>query len=85
MRRMHCAGQLFQFPVILQKERGDLPFILFLCHARRSVLELETQALIAQKLLGCLVKDDEGKIRWLTAEVGKLLNTLIDSLNHAAA
>jgi four helix bundle protein len=63
---------------------SDKEFILFLCHARRSVLELETQALIAQKL-GYLVKDDEGKIQGLTAEVGKILNTLINSLNHTAA
>lgn len=41
---------------------------LFFCHARGSLLELETQILIAQRL------------RYMTAELGRMLNALIQSI-----
>jgi four helix bundle protein len=58
---------------------SDRDFALFLCHARGSVHELETQALIAQQL-GYL-RGDAGKlVQALAAETGKMLNGLISSM-----
>jgi four helix bundle protein len=51
----------------------------FLCHARGSLLGLETQALIPRNL-GCLLAENAGRIEELTAETGKILNGLINSL-----
>ena len=56
---------------------SDCEFVLFLCHARGSRLEIETQALIARKL-GYV---QETRIEELTVEVGKMLNGLINALS----
>jgi four helix bundle protein len=58
---------------------SDRDFVVFLCHARGSLLELETQALIARNL-GYLLAENAGRIEELTAETGKILNGLISSL-----
>jgi four helix bundle protein len=48
----------------------------FLLTARGSLLELETQALISERL-GYLTKADAGELAKRSAEVGRLLNGLI--------
>jgi four helix bundle protein len=58
---------------------SDRDFVVFLCHARGSLLELETQALVAQRL-GYLENEDANHIEKLSAETGKILNGLINSL-----
>jgi four helix bundle protein len=58
---------------------SDRDFVVFLCHASGSLLELETQALIARNL-GYLLAENAGRIEELTAETGKILNGLISSL-----
>jgi four helix bundle protein len=58
---------------------SDRAFVVFLCHARGSLLELETQALVAQRL-GDLENEDANHIEKLSAETGKILNGLINSL-----
>ena len=62
---------------------SDKEFVVFLCHARGSLLELETQALIASRL-GYV--DDAGRrsLESQAAEVGKVLNGLIKVLRKAA-
>ena len=56
---------------------SDKEFVVFLCHARGSLLELETQAVIAARL-GYL--DDAGcrALQAQAVEVGKTLNGLIN-------
>jgi len=61
---------------------SDKELVVFLCHARGSVLEVETQALIAKRL-GYFGDDVEERLQGLTAEVGKLLNGLINSLRKS--
>jgi four helix bundle protein len=58
---------------------SDREFVLFLCHARGSLLEVETQALVARNL-GYLLEEKTKRIEGLTVETGKLLNGLISSL-----
>jgi len=62
---------------------SDQDFLLFLCHARGSVQELETQTLIAKEL-GYLQGEAADKIEPLTNEAGKMLNGLISSLRGEA-
>lgn len=57
----------------------DRDFAYFLCHARGSLHELETQAVIAQEL-GYLSEDAGLKLCSLSAETGKMLNGLISSM-----
>jgi len=57
----------------------DREFALFLCHARGSLLELETQWLVAEQL-GYLAEKDAKRIEELTVETGRILNGLIKAL-----
>jgi four helix bundle protein len=52
---------------------------LFFCHARGSLLELETQVLIAQRL-GYLNQSRAEALTKLSAELGRMLNSLIHSI-----
>ena len=52
---------------------------LFFCHARGSLLELETQLLIATEL-GYLSSANSEKVMSLCGEAGRMLNALISSL-----
>jgi four helix bundle protein len=61
---------------------SDKDFVLFLTHARGSVLELETQITIAARL-GYLQAERSTVLTGMTAEVGKVLNGLINSLRES--
>jgi four helix bundle protein len=52
---------------------------LFFCHARGSLLELETQILIAQRLRYLTPQSAEGLIS-NSSELGRMLNSLIQSI-----
>ncbi len=52
---------------------------LFFCHARGSLLELETQILIAQRLLYLSPLRAEALMK-ISAELGRMLNSLIQSI-----
>jgi four helix bundle protein len=54
----------------------DRDFAYFLCHARGSLHELETQALIAKRL-GYLQENESSAMEELLAETGKMLNGVI--------
>jgi len=54
----------------------------FFCHARGSLLELETQILIAQQL-EYLPKSDGEKLIANSAQLGRMLNALIQSLQDS--
>jgi four helix bundle protein len=58
---------------------SDRDFALFLCHARGSLHELETQLLIARQL-GHVDAETSDPLEVLIAETGKMLNGLINSL-----
>jgi four helix bundle protein len=58
---------------------SDRDFSLFLCHARGSLHELETQARIAQQL-GYLQDEMAKHLGELTTETAKMLNGLIGSM-----
>ena len=58
---------------------GD--FQLFLRHARGSLLEVETQLIIACDL-GYLTRSETQRLLKLSAEVGRILNGLIASLKE---
>jgi len=60
---------------------SDGEFILFLCYARGSLHELETQTLIAEQL-GNLQNAAAERIETLTLETGKTLNGLIQFLGR---
>ena len=55
----------------------------FFCHARGSLLELETQVLIARRL-GYLSSSQAEKLTKASAELGRGLNALIESIRAAA-
>jgi len=64
--------------------RSDREFMHFLFHARGSLLELQTQILIAQELQYL----PEGRVQHmqeLANSVGRTLNGLINSLTKSAA
>ena len=61
--------------------RSDKEFERFLLHARGSVLELETQMLLAGEL-GFAGKEDVGEITMKTAEVARGLNALMNSFHR---
>ena len=52
---------------------------LFFCHARGSLLELETQILIAQRLKYLTPPRAEALIK-LSSELGRMLNSLIQNI-----
>jgi four helix bundle protein len=56
---------------------------LFFCHARGSLLELETQILIAQHL-EYLIPLEAEKLIAASAQLGRMLNALIQSLKNPA-
>jgi len=58
---------------------SDGEFTLFLCHARASLHELETQTLIAEHL-GYFQDAAAERIETLTLETGKMINGLIQYL-----
>jgi four helix bundle protein len=58
---------------------SDRDRALFFCHARGSLLELETQILIAQQLEYIAQPDAENLLADL-AQLGRMLNSLIQSL-----
>jgi four helix bundle protein len=65
-----------------QARRSTGEFRQFLGNARGSLVEVETQVLIAREL-GYLVDDESDKLLADAAEVGRLLNGLVNSLpNH---
>jgi four helix bundle protein len=63
---------------------SDRDFAVFLCHARGSLHELETQLLIARDL-GYLREEGMGAMEELIAETGKMLNGLINSMRPKTA
>src|SRR5271167_3933942 len=54
-------------------------FIQFLCHARGSLFELETQIVIAEKL-GYITADIESQVASKITDVARILNGLLTSL-----
>jgi four helix bundle protein len=54
---------------------------LFFCHARGSLLELETQILIAQHL-GYIAPSAAEKLLAKSTQLGRMLNALIHSLKN---
>jgi four helix bundle protein len=54
---------------------------LFFCHARGSLLELETQILIAQHLK-YVVPSEAEKLMTKSTQLGRMLNALIQSLKN---
>jgi len=54
---------------------------LFFCHARGSLLELETQILIAQQL-GYLAPSELERLMANANQLGRMLNALIQSLRN---
>jgi four helix bundle protein len=62
-----------------QGKSSDGEFIVFLAHARESLHELETQALIAHEL-GHFQDGAAERFEDLTQEIGRILNGLIQSL-----
>ncbi len=54
---------------------------LFFCHARGSLLELETQILIAQHLK-YVAPSDAAKLMANSSQLGRMLNALIQSLKN---
>ncbi len=63
---------------------SDRDFAVFLCHARGSLHELETQFVIARDL-GDLKEEGRLAMEELIAETGKMLNGLINSMRPKAA
>lgn len=56
---------------------------LFFCHARGSLLELETQIMISRKL-DYMSSTQEAQLLGIASELGRMLNALIQSLKGAA-
>jgi len=54
-------------------------FIQFLCHARGSLFEFETQVTIAREL-GYIAPEVEGRVTAQVTEVARILNGLLTSL-----
>jgi four helix bundle protein len=63
---------------------SDRELTVFLCHARGSLYELETQTLIARDL-GYLETQVAKNLENMVAETGKMLNGLINSLRENPA
>jgi four helix bundle protein len=64
--------------------RSNKEFVHFLLHARGSLLELQTQILIAEELQ-YLQKEDSARLLALAEGVGRALSGLINSLREDAA
>jgi len=63
---------------------SDKEFAQFLFHARGSLLELETQLLIAEELQ-YLSKEQSNQLAGIAEKVGRALSGLINSLRQSAA
>ncbi len=64
--------------------RSDKEFVHFLLHARGSLLELQTQVLIAEELQ--YIRKEEGiRLLKLAEGVGRALSGLINSMSEKAA
>jgi four helix bundle protein len=64
--------------------RSDREFGHFLLHARGSLLEVQTQVMIAQEL-EYLESEDAKRLLAVADAIGKSLNSLINSLGQSAA
>jgi four helix bundle protein len=64
--------------------RSDKEFVHFLLHARDSLLELQTQLLIAGEL-EYLSKAAENRMLGMAENVGRALSGLINSMSEKAA
>ena len=63
--------------------RSDREFRNFLLHARGSLLEVQTQLMIAQELQ--YISTEEGKQLLSSDAIGRCLNSLINSIGEKAA
>lgn len=80
----NCAAPRFRFPVASPKARQDSPrwnSNILLGHARGSLMEVETYILLAQEL-SYIESDQSESLLARTAEVGKILNGLLNSLGR---
>jgi four helix bundle protein len=64
--------------------RSDREFVHFLLHARGSLLEVQTQVMIAQELQ-YLQSQDAKRLSASADAIGRSLNSLINSLGQKAA
>ena len=64
--------------------RSNKEFVHFLLHARGSLLEIQTQLLIAGELQ-CLGKEEALRLLGLAEGVGRALSGLINSMSDVAA
>ena len=64
--------------------RSDKEFVRFLLHARGSLLELQTQLLIAEELQYTR-KEDAARLLAMAEAVGRALSGLINSMSEKAA
>ena len=78
-----CAGRLFPFRATSPKggRASTGEFKQFLGHARGSLLEVETQILIAQNLEYIQTEHGEHLLQ-ASAEIGRILNGLMTSLQQ---
>jgi len=67
-----------------QRDFATAEFKQSLGHARRSLMEVETYILLAQQL-GYFERDRSESLLANTAEVGKILNGLLNSLGRVAS
>ena len=63
---------------------SDKELMQFLCHARGSLFEIETQFAITARL-GYTAPEDGDEIRRQTSRIGQILNGLIRSVRPASA
>ena len=64
--------------------RSDKEFVHFLLHARGSLLELQTQLMIAEELQ-YIGKEEATRLLGLAETVGRALSGLINSMSNKAA
>ncbi len=67
-----------------QGHKSRHEFAHFLSHARGSLMEVETQLLLAEAL-HYISHDETAKLLGSSAEIGRMLNGLMQSLSAAAA
>jgi four helix bundle protein len=82
-----CGAPRFPCRVISPKGRGidsDLEFVRFLFHARGSLLELQTQVLIARRL-HYLPEDESDELSRSGDVIARGLNALINKFRPKAA
>jgi four helix bundle protein len=64
--------------------RSDREFIKFLLHARGSLLEVQTQLIIAQELQ-YILPEEGNRLLASSDGIGRCLNSLINSMSETAA